>query len=267
MAKYQSVHNLLLRLGRVQTVLRSLFVDIHHQYDISEEPTKVGVDAHQPPASRARQRQSLKHKRGIFPAGSREEARLWRLRFRMSHFITTFTRYVLDIAIGANWEVLKKRLKKLQRKTRSGHTGDSRPSTPATDGGEKDDYFGLDGPELDGQVDVNDDEEDEDAHHNVHQLHSIKSLVQYHHLIMDRILRSCLLSPGAGHQVACKLLTTLFGLVLDLGKTVKEVEKGLLGWEDGAERVNEYWKEWVEKETVFVSPPFQAQCSYKHIIS
>jgi len=45
---------------------------------------------------------------------------------------------------------------------------------------------------------------------------------------------------------------TLFGICLDFAKTVKEVEKGLTGWMDGAEKIEEYWREWVEKETVFV---------------
>ena len=174
----------------------------------------------------------------------------------MSHFITTFTRYIMDIAIGANWDVLKKRLKKLQKMNRHAPASGSRPTTPATDGEETDDYFTLPDPDLH-DAEHDDEEDHESTHHDVHQLHSTKSLVLYHQLIMDRILRSCLLSPSAGHQVVFKVLMTLFGLVLDFGKTVKEVEKGLLGWEDGAERVAGYWKEWVEKETIFVCPiPF-----------
>ena len=210
-------------------------MDTHHQYDISEEPTKTGVDAHPARSSRVRQANE-KHKRGIFPTGSKHEANLWRMRHRMSHFITTFTRYIMDIAIGANWDVLKRRLRKLQRMNRHVPASGSLPTTPATDGEETDDYFTL--PDTDPHDAEHDDEEDhESTHHDVHQLHSIKSLVLYHQLIMDRILRSCLLSPSAGHQVVFKVLMTLFGLVLDFGKTVKEVEKGLLGWEDGAERV------------------------------
>lgn len=173
----------------------------------------------------------------------------------MSHFMTSFARYIMDIAIGANWDVLKKRFKKLQRKNRHGPSSgtESRPSTPATESGDTDDFFTSHEPDLQNE-ELDDDEEYESEHHNVHQLHSINSLMLYHQLIMDRILRSCLLSASAGHQVVYKVLMTLFGLVLDFGKTVKEVEKGLLGWEDGAERVDEYWKEWVEKETIFVCP-------------
>lgn len=255
MEKYQTVHNLLLRLGRVETVLRSLFIDVHHQHDISDEPAKTGVDAHHSrPSSRASRNERLRSREGIFPAGSRHEKQLWHLRYRMSHFVTSFNRYILDIAIGANWHVMAKRLKKLQRSARVGQTAStSRPSTPATDGARTEDYFDLD--ELDQQqyaTNEEADDADETTQQDVHRLHSIHSLVLYHQLIMDRVLRSCLLSSTSGHQVVFQVLMTLFGLVLDFGKTVKEVEKGLVGWQDGAERVEGYWQEWVEKETVFV---------------
>jgi hypothetical protein len=167
----------------------------------------------------------------------------------MSHFITTFSRYILDIAIGGNWEVLRKRLMKLQK--RQPGSGSSRPGTPSSAAGHEDDdqdYFAFE------ELDLDDEEEEELETQQLHQLHSIHSLVLYHHLIMDRILRSCLLHPGQGHQVAFKILMTLFGICLDFAKTVKEVEKGLTRWMDGGERIEEYWREWVEKETVFVRP-------------
>jgi hypothetical protein len=245
MEKYQSIHNLLLRLGRVETVLRSMFIDIHHSHDIFDEPVKSGVDAKHRPRSRHEARQ----RSGIFPVGSREEKRLWHLRYRMSHFITTFSRYILDIAIDGNWQVLRRRLRKLQKRPPS-HA--SRPATPSSGAGhddENDEYFAFDDLDL-GPNDEGD--EDKGETQQLHKLHSIHSLVLYHHLIMDRILRSCLLHPSSGYQVAFKILMTLFGICLDFAKTVKEIEKGLLGWMDGAERIEEYWREWVEKETVFV---------------
>jgi len=251
MEKYQSVHNLLLRLGRVETVLRSMFIDNHHSHDIFDEPVKSGVDARAP-----RSRSSVRPERqrsGIFPVGSREERRLWQLRYRMSHFVTTFSRYILDIAIGGNWQVLRKRLRKLQKR-QPADTQTSRPGTPSTAGDDghdddNEDYFAFD------DLDLGDDDEVESDAQQLHQLHSIHSLVLYHHLIMDRIMRSCLLHPSSGHQVTFKILMTLFGICLDFAKTAKEVEKGLLGWMDGAEKIEEYWREWVEKETVFVCPP------------
>lgn len=246
MEKYQSCHNLLLRLGRVETVLRSMFIDNHHSHDLFDEPLKSGVDAKAPRMKTSAREERQRQRSGIFPVGSREEKRLWHLRYRMSHFTTTFSRYVLDIAIGGNWEVLRKRLKKLQKR----QSTTSRPGTPSSGIGheeENEDYFAFE------ELDLGDDDEEVETQ-QLHQLHSIHSLVLYHHLIMDRILRSCLLHPSSGHQVAFKILMTLFGICLDFAKTVKEVEKGLLGWMDGAERIEEYWREWVEKETVFVCP-------------
>lgn len=169
----------------------------------------------------------------------------------MSHFITTFSRYILDIAIDGNWQVLRRRLKKLQKKSTATPTT-SRPGTPSSarnEDDENEDYFEFNDLDLD--IDLDDDDEMESSQ-QLHRLHSIHSLVLYHHLIMDRIMRSCLLHPSAGHQITFKILMTLFGIVLDFAKTVKEVEKGLIGWQDGAERIEEYWREWVEKETVFV---------------
>jgi hypothetical protein len=248
MQKYQTIHNLLLRLGRVETVLRSMFIDIHHQYDVFDEPVKSGVDAHTRRHQRVGGRRQTRERFGIFPVGSREEKRLWQLRYRMSHFITTFSRYILDIGIEGNWKVLRKRLKKLQKRSSATPTT-SRPGTPSSargDNDENEDYFEFNDLGLDLE------EDDLESTQQVHQLHSIHSLVLYHHLIMDRIMRSCLLHPSAGHQVTLKILMTLFGIVLDFAKTVKEVEKGLLGWQDGAEKIEDYWREWVEKETVFV---------------
>ena len=88
---------------------------------------------------------------------------------------------------------------------------------------------------------------------SLHQLSSIHSLVIYHHVVLDRILRACLLAPSAGHEVTYKLLMTLFGLILDLGKAVKEIQRGVLSTEEGEEIVRQLGEEWREKEAVFVS--------------
>jgi hypothetical protein len=168
----------------------------------------------------------------------------------MSHFITNLTRYILDIAIGVNWRVLRKRLARLRKQSFTSPS--SRADTP-TPSGEEDEYFGFDGLDLLNAEQADEEEDGSGSTENLCQLHSIHSIVSYHNLILDRILRSCLLSPSAGYQVTYKILTTLFGIVLDFAKTAKEVEKGLVGWQDGAEQIDQYWLEWVEKETVFVS--------------
>jgi hypothetical protein len=227
-----------------------MFIDTHHQHDIVEEPLKTGIDAHyNRPSSRSKSRIE-RLRSGIFPPGSREEKRLWALRYRMSHFITNLTRYILDIAIGANWRVLRKRLARLRKQSLTSPS--SRADTP-TPSGEEDEYFGFDDLDLLNAEQADEEEDGSGSTEILSQLHSIHSIVTYHNLILDRILRSCLFSPSAGYQVTYKILTTLFGIVLDFAKTAKEVEKGLVGWQDGAEQIDQYWLEWVEKETVFVS--------------
>ena len=45
----------------------------------------------------------------------------------------------------------------------------------------------------------------------------------------------------------------LLGLVLDLGKLVKEVDRGVIPWDVGAEKMMSIAAEWDEKEAIFVS--------------
>ncbi|ORY34063.1 Spc98 family-domain-containing protein [Naematelia encephala] len=243
MVKYQNVHNFLLRLARVDTVLRTLYIDVTHQSDEFDEPLKIGVDLGSRPASRVSSRQ----RRCIFPPGEKVEAYLQTLRFRMTHFISALNRYVLDTAVGANWTLMRKRLERLKRRVPGKES--SRPSTPAAET-EQDEYFQFDvGEEAE---DHEDEDQENEGPINVSQLKSIHSLVGYHHVVLDRILASCLLGDHAGHQVTFKVLMGLFGLVLDLGKVIKEIQRGIRGWEDGAERVRDIGKDWMEREAVFL---------------
>ena len=162
----------------------------------------------------------------------------------MSTFAVTLERYLLDVAIGSNWDVMRKKLEKL--KTRIPGSDTPVPSTPVD----------RDTAETLERIDVPGDDDDSDdggSSTGLVQLNSIDSLVIYHHLILDRILRASLLAPSAGHQVTFKVLMGLFGCILDLGKTIKEVERGSIGWQVGAERVDRFAKDWQERETVFVS--------------
>ncbi|WWD17370.1 hypothetical protein CI109_101811 [Kwoniella shandongensis] len=261
MDKYQSVHNLLLRLCRVNVVLRLMYFDVIHQSDSFDEPIKTGVDSGlNRPSSRASSgtRTRVQRSRGeqprtrttisLFPKDSKIERRARILRFKMSHLVDAMMRYVIDNAIETKWELMRKRLEKLRRRV-PGDTmveGDSRPSSPLPADDE-----GIIMTESNEQ---NDEEEEgeESQPTSIHQLRSIHSLVLYHHLTLDKILRSCLLSPRPGYQVTFKILMTLLGLVLDLGKTLKEVERGTIGWMQGGERVESIDKEWDEKEKVFL---------------
>ncbi|KAL1411299.1 hypothetical protein Q8F55_002250 [Vanrija albida] len=249
MDKYQLIHNFLLRISRVEAVVRSLYFDVVRPSRVGEDvPIKTGVDAafNRMPSQLGLGRRRV---RSIFEPGSEAERTLLALRFVMSSFVAAISRYVLDTAIGHNWDVMRKRLDKLRRRGHAPSTTDSRPVTPGPDDG--DDYEDLD-EELD---DVGGGEDEDDAPTllgALSQLQSAHSLVLYHQIILNRILRACLLIPQPGHQVTFKLLMTLFGLILDLGKTVKEVEQGVSTPEAGGEHVVALHQDWTEKSAVFL---------------
>lgn len=241
-----------------------MYFDIVHQCPFSNE-VKRGVDDHQSRlASRPSRLGIAPPSGGLFTSNTAAEQSLHLLRFRMTNFITALTRYVLDTAIGTNFAVMQRRLNRLRREyVRESKFRMSRPGTPTTDGGSE--RFGLDADDLDVEI-WSDDEDDEgkgseegegtfanEGLSQINQLQSIHSLVLYHHIILDRILRSCLLSSGQGHQIAYKVLMKLFGLILDLGKVVKQVERGSVSEDEGVRRVGEMRIEWEEKEKVFVS--------------
>ncbi len=72
----------------------------------------------------------------------------------------------------------------------------------------------------------------------VRQLRSVHSLVAYHVITLERVLRSCLLQPDhPGQQLAYKILMALFGLVLDFGKIVKEMDRQSVSSEKGSMRI------------------------------
>ena len=237
MTKYQKVHNFLLRISRVDTVIRTLYWDVLHQSEPNADFVKVGVDRglkRQPSEPR-----TARATKAILMSGSKIEHRLHRLRFRMSHFIAVLSRYVLDTAIGANWDVMRRRLERLKR--RSSSREESYASTSLLD---QDDTFDF--------TEVENDDDRRESLHEINQLQSIHSLVIYHHLTLDRILRACLLSPHAGYQVTFKVLMALLGLVLDCGKLVKEVDRGVVSFQEGEDKIVGIASDWEEKEAVFV---------------
>lgn len=251
MDKYQLIHNLLLRLARVDAVLRSLYLDtLKAEAPLDGEPVKTGIDA---TYNRMPSKVGLptRQRHSAFPVDSEADKTVLYLRFTMSWFVTSLTRYVIDTAIGQNWDLMRRRLDRLKKTTRAPATTDSRPATAAGNY-EDDEYEDLDEEVL--EADEGGDVQDEVTQLGaLSQLQSAHSLVLYHHIILNRILRACLLSDKAGHQVTFKILMTLMNLILDLGKTVKEVERGVLGTDEGAERVRSIRQDWTDKQAVFVS--------------
>lgn len=255
MAKYQLIHNLLLRLARVDVVLRNLYFNVLRPAPpIDGEPVKTGVDA---AYNRMPSKVGLRTRRtvSVFEHGSDAERALLYVRYGMSWFVSAVSRYVLDTAIGQNWDIMRRRLERLRRATRRGDTTTvagatpSRPVTPGPDG-EEDEYDFLD-DELSEAGGV-DDEAGATQLGALSQLESAHSLVLYHHIILNRIMRACLLSPQPGHQVTFKILMALLGLVLDLGKALKEAECGAISLDAAAEVVKGIAVDWADKLAVFL---------------
>jgi hypothetical protein len=208
-----------------------------------DAPKKSGVDI---PRTKAQVRATYRHRperRTILSSEPELEKTVLRLRFGVSHFVSALMRYIVDSAIGVNFDRMRRRLERLKRKDRA---GDTRPDTPDDDG-----YSDL-AHQSDDDAEETEEGEEADSE-SIYQLKSVHSLVAYHHLTLDRIMRASLLSPAAGYDVAFKLLMRLFGLVLDLGKVVKEVERRMVEPAQARARVMVIKKEWEEKERVFVS--------------
>lgn len=224
MEKYQTIQNYLLRLARVQKVLDTVFIDLVHLTSSLE-----GVPS------------------DVF---SKLENKGQRLRFKMSNFVSGLGRHVSDTAIGSNWDRMRRRLERLRSQSTSTA---SRPSTPFNDRDESHlDLLEDNSDSASGGRNI-DEEEEETNSTSINQLKSIQSLVTYHQLTLDRILRSCLLSPQAGYQVTFKVLMSLLGSVLDFGKIIKLVIRKSVSSEDALERIKGVAADWDDKQRIFVS--------------
>lgn len=268
MDKYQVVHNLLLRFSRVEGVLRGLYFDILRPEAAGSGVglrgpggMKVGVDSHiYKPASTIGVPTVAPDMLGVFPPKSETARTLLYLRFIMSWFVTAMSRYVLDTA-RHNFDVMQHRLGSLRRRpqvTRPQSTVGSRePSQPATPAGV---FFDEEAYELldvledeteDGDADDVDPDDGQAQLAAISQLQSANSLVIYHHIILNRILRASLLS--AGSVAAFETLMLLLSLVLDLGKAVKDMQRGIITPEAGEQLVKDVRVEWEGTYADFVS--------------
>nr|XP_019007244.1 uncharacterized protein I203_00840 [Kwoniella mangroviensis CBS 8507]OCF70705.1 hypothetical protein I203_00840 [Kwoniella mangroviensis CBS 8507] len=256
LSKYQTIHNLILRVSRCQIVLRTMYWQVLHQSETKDKPTKTGIDSG---FNRPSSRNSLKKSRErevhtLFPPRSNIERKVQVLRFRMSHLVNSFGEY-LDSVIGYRWGMMRRRLKRLKRKE---IISKGRPSSPTKS--EMQDQDDSDGDYLyaaeygDGDVEDDEDEDDEDGIVEIRQLKSPHSIMVYHQITLNRILDSCLLNHenSQGQQVTFKLLMSLLKMILDLGKALVEVSRGDMGWVDEKEMVERLEDEWEEKEKVFL---------------
>ena len=247
MTKYQLLNNFLLRLARIDMVLRSMYINTAHPRSLKQFAPKVGVDlSAKPPKSVNGEPVMLA---SVFPDHPRVGHLLHCLRYRMTVFVTVLTRYIIDTAIGAKWDAMRNRIRRLKRP--SGVLSSSRSATPSAD---VFDSGGLHSDRISVEDAIDDDSGAETESPGLIQLQSIESLVTYHQLTMDRILRASLLSPTSnGQRMTFKVLMGLFKLILDLGKTVKEAELQSLNEERAIEAVSAVGVQWDKQEAVFVS--------------
>jgi hypothetical protein len=260
LAKYQTINNFLLRICRVRRVLQSLYLDIIHTKPHSNEHEKAVIDS----TARSRSTRNRRDQDLTAPTaagdslGARDQAgyRLHRLRFQMSGFIIALERYMVDTAIGTNWRLMRDRLEKLKKRSKSRQS--SRPASPMILWTDDFEHSGDAHPDMENGGVHDDDSGDEDDQLNmaeIGQLQSIHSLVAYHDLTMDKILRSMLLHPSASYQLTFAHLMKLFELILDLGKLVKEIKGGSIDPAAGLDRLDKISIEWGECQRVFVSLP------------
>ncbi|WVW83821.1 hypothetical protein I302_105842 [Kwoniella bestiolae CBS 10118] len=254
LAKYQTIHNLILRLSRCQIVFRTMYWSVLHQSEHSDdfEPTKTGVDSGlNRPSSRTTLRKSRERVvNTLFPPRSNIERKVQVLRFRMAHLVNALGEYI-DNVINHKWNGMKRRLERLQQKSRSDNRETSRPSSPTPSEIQEDE-----GNEYlyTGEYEDDEDEEEGDMLEIIDGLKSPHSLILYHQITLTKILNSCLLNHerSQGQQVTFKILMSLLKMILELGKVLVEVERGLVGWMEGSERVGRIEEEWEERERVFL---------------
>lgn len=216
--KCQIIHAFLLRLSRAEVALRGMFQDLSV--------------------------------RGHDDAGKFEQ-RARGLRARMAHFVGVTVRYAVDIAVGANHDRMRRRIGRLRtiREVNKVHDG------------ARDDASGMEKEPLDLHLDLDldeggslDESDDEmDSNQPIFELSSVHSLVAYHHLVLNRIMRACLLSGGSGYETTSKILVKLLRLVLDAAKTTRCVARRWETRDGGEERLSEIAGQWREKEKIFVS--------------
>ena len=239
MSKYQRIHNFLLRLARVETVLGSMYMDTTHQASRFITPIKSGVDM-----PRRANEETARFKM-LFRYDPMTKQSIHLLRFKMTNFIFVLSRYVLDVAIEKNWSVMHRRLSRL----RVSHLEDQVSSDTSSDQTVETERMELSFGSI-----AHETESEMHSPASPIKLRSVNSLVMYHHVIMDRTLRSLLLLPTSpSQQTTLAILMKMFTAILNLGKVLKEVELGIIDEEDAVAHVLEAKQLWEEQDTTFVS--------------
>ncbi|KAE8270607.1 hypothetical protein A4X09_0g1716 [Tilletia walkeri] len=242
-ACYQRLFNFLLRILRVQTVLRGLAKStllLSRSGNTTSSRKSSKLHPPPPPAS------STSVASLLFTHDPLLSAALHSFRFEAQHVVNALATYVADVAIGLPWTRFQKRLRQLARGAGAGAGAAPRGTTARGTGsmagkgvlpsevGDLDDDDGSSvwtGAGEDDEVDDEDGEEEEEEeeeeeggerNEETFQLFNVFSLSRYHERVLDRMLQACFLKQR--FRGIMKIINDLFQLILDLGQLIQDVE-------------------------------------------
>jgi hypothetical protein len=179
----------------------------------------------------------------------------------MASLMASFSRVVLD-AIGWNCTTMRRRLESLHSGAGAAQSSESAscsvPPSPASSylGSEDEDNWGHDTGANDPDASDADNSDSQTQLAAVSKLQSAHSLVLYHHIILNRIRRACLLGRTPGAASAFATLMDLLRLILDLGLAVQRVRRGGDdAGEEGARAIDDLRVAWGDTYADFVSYP------------
>ncbi|KAL9936169.1 hypothetical protein V8E36_005011 [Tilletia maclaganii] len=254
-ACYQRLFNFLLRILRVQTVLRGLAKATLLQSRTFASPARATTSG---PSSSSPN--SIAHL--LYTHDPLLRATLHMFRFEAQHFVGTLSTYVADVAIGTHWVRFQKRLRQLARGVgagtesraggggstpRGGGAGATAAPTVRTAASEavdsddegssvwvgpgRSDVGGLEADNIDEESEDRDEEEAEagpDGNagssrrgEEAFRLFNVFSLSRYHERVLDRMLQACFLKQR--FRGIMKIINDLFQLILDLGQLIQDI--------------------------------------------
>ncbi|KAK0523766.1 hypothetical protein OC835_006159 [Tilletia horrida] len=253
-ACYQRLFNFLLRILRVQTVLRGLAkrAFLQSRAAIRASASFKERTAKAPPSPSAAQLPHNSVAALLFTHDPLLRAALNSFRYEAQHVVNALATYVADFAIGLPWTRFQKRLRQLARGAAAGSggaagkglstVGGGAATVKAGDGADDDDGSSVwtrvgsggglqdeNGEDEDGDGDADQDgegeeDEDEDAASNeeTFQLFNVFSLSRYHERVLDRMLQACFLKQR--FRGIMKIINDLFQLILDLGQLLQDID-------------------------------------------
>ena len=233
-SKYQRIFNFLLKIARVDLVLRSLTLDVLHPTAHHQVGPKNGVDAiFTGTSGRLVDQQS-----GVFPCGSSDQKRLQDLRLRMMQFVSSVQRYMIDMAVGNTWGTFRSRMEEVEGRSLLDPTTATQPGHHEA--------LAM-GDMSDGASDLSDWEDQDlpasppDPDYSGSP-ETIQGIMTLHDGTLDKIHDLCLLSPRT--RVSHMTLMAMFEVVLQVGQAIKLLQSSIGSLAEAAESLDASNGEW-----------------------